>query len=379
MAGYKIPFNNPFFGKEEPEMILRAIKDKQTTGDSFYGKALRELMQNKLKVRYVLPTPSCTAALELAIMALELGDGDEVILPSFNFASGATAILRSGAKPVFADIEKETFCLDPKSVEKFINPRTKAIMVVHYAGHACDMDAILKLAKKHNCKVIEDAAHAIGARYKGRYLGTIGDIGCYSFHGTKNIVTGEGGAFVTNDEKIFRKAEIIREKGTNRSAFIRGEIDKYSLVSPGSSYLLSDILAAMAIAQFRKLDKITALRNKHARYLLGKLRDLKAKLILPIVKPYAATNWHIFSFLVNSRMRDKLIQFLKNEGIESSSHYVPLHSSPLGKKLGWAKSELENTDWVSQSIVRIPIYPSLRKEELDYISDKIHEAVRKIF
>lgn len=375
----KIPFINPFFGKEEPEMVLRAIKAKQTTGDSFYGKALRELMQKKLKVRYVLPTPSCTAALELAIMSLELGEGDEVILPSFNFASGATAILRSGAKPVFADIEKETFCLDPKSVEKFINSRTKAIMVVHYAGHACDMEAVLKLAKKHNCKVIEDAAHAIGARYKEKYLGTIGDIGCYSFHGTKNIVTGEGGAFITNDEEIFRKAEIIREKGTNRSAFIRGEIDKYSLVSPGSSYLLSDILAAMAIAQFKKLDKITALRNEHARYLLNKIDDLKTKLILPVVKPYADTNWHIFSFLVDQRKRDRFIQFLKNEGIESSSHYVPLHSSPLGKKLGWAKSKLENTDWVSRSIVRIPIYPSLKKGELNYISDKIHEAVREIF
>ncbi len=379
MTDYKIPFNKPFLGKEEERLVVRAMRSGQTTGDSFYGRELRELMQKKLKVRYVLPTPSGTAALELAIMALGLGKGNEVILPSFNFASGATAILRAGAKPVFADIEKETLCLDPEAIAKAISPRTHAIMVVHYAGHACDMAAILKLAKKHNCKVIEDASHAIGAKYKGKYLGTIGNIGCYSFHGTKNIVTGEGGAFVTNDEKIFRQAEIMREKGTNRSAFIRGEIDKYSLVSLGSSYLLSDVLAAMAIAQFRKLDKITALRRRHAQYLLRKLADLKTKMQLPMVKPYADSNWHIFALLVNPKKREKFIQFLKQAGIKTLSHYVPLHSSPLGKKLGWAKAKLTNTDLVSQSIVRLPLYPALTKENLDYMVKKVHEAARKIF
>src|SRR3989344_4161929 len=378
MAGYKIPFNKPFLGTEELEMVRRAIKTEQTTGDSFYGRKLREAMQKKLKVRYVLPTPSGTAALELAIMALELGSGDEVILPSFNFASGAVAILRAGAKPVFVDIEQETFCLDPRLIEGAIAPKTKAIMVVHYAGHACDMGAILKLVRKYNCRVIEDASHAIGAKYQGKYLGTIGDIGCYSFHGTKNIVTGEGGAFATNDEKIFRKAEIIREKGTNHSAFIRGEIDKYSLVSLGSSYLLSDVLAAMAIAQFRKLDRISSLRERHASHLLAKLADLKTKLQLPAVKSYADSNWHIFSLLVNSRKREKFIQFLKQAGIEASAHYLPLHSSPLGRKLGWAKLRLTNTDLVSQGIVRLPLYPDLTKEKLDYMVKKIHEAARKI-
>jgi len=378
MAGYKIPFNKPFLGRDEEWLVVRAIRSGQTTGDSFYGRELRKLMQKKLKVRYVLPTPSCTAALELAIMALGLGRGDEVVLPSFNFASGATAILRAGAKPVFADIEKETLCLDLKTLEKVITPKTRALMVVHYAGHACAMASILKLAKKHNCKVIEDASHAIGAKYKGKYLGAIGNIGCYSFHGTKNMVTGEGGAFVTNDEKIFRQAEIMREKGTNRSAFIRGEIDKYSLVSLGSSYLLSDVLAAMAIAQFRKLDKINFLRKQHARYLLTKLADLKTKMHLPMVKPYADSNWHIFAVLVNPEKREKFIQFLKQAGIEALSHYVPLHSSPLGKKLGWAKAKLTNTDLVSQSIVRLPLYPALTRENLDYMAKKVHEAARKI-
>ncbi len=374
-----IPLNKPFFGKEEAKMAALAIKSGKAAGDNQFGNLLKKVLQKKLKVKYALPTPSCTAALELAIMSLGIGPGDEVILPSFNFSSGAVAILRSGARPVFADIDKETFCVDPRSIGRAITSRTKAIMVVHYAGHACDMDAILKLAKKYNCKIIEDAAHAIGGKYKGRSLGTIGDIGCFSFHGTKNIVTGEGGAFVTNDRKIFEKAEIIREKGTNRPAFLRGEAPQYSLIDVGSSYLLADILSAVAIAQFKKLNDIIKLRKRHARYFLNNLADLAGIIRLPIVRSFADSDWHIFALLVEPKKRDTLLDFLKNSGIQASSHYLPLHSSVLGIKLGWNKRDLPNTDFVSRAIVRLPLYPSLSKKELDYIVKKIHEAARKIF
>lgn len=370
---FKIELNKPFFDESDKRAVLAALRNEDIAGDGFYGKKLRKELQSSLNVKYALPTPSGTAALELAIMALNLGKGDEVILPSFNFSSGALAILRAGARPVFADIDRETLCLESKSIRHMITGKTRAIMVVHYAGHACHMDSILELAQKHNYKVIEDAAHALGGKYRGRPLGTLGDIGCFSFHGTKNIVTGEGGAFVTNSDEIFRKAEIIREKGTNRADFLRGEIDKYSWVSPGSSYLLSDILAALAVSQIKKLKKISRFRRRNAEYLLKKLSDLRCKLELPNVKPYADSCWHIFALLVEPKERRNFIDFLQSKGIKAYSHYVPLHSSPMGKKLGCADVNLPNTDFISQSIVRLPIHPSLTKKDLNYISDKIHD------
>lgn len=372
----KIQLNKPFFDKSDERAIVRALSKEEVSGDGFYSKKLQEELRLKLKVKYVLPTPSCTAALELAIMSLDLKKGDEVILPSFNFPSGATAILRGGAVPVFADIDRKTLCMESEFAGKMVTSKTRAIMVVHYAGHSCEMDSILRLARKHNCYVIEDAAHAIGAKYNNRPLGTIGDIGCFSFHGTKNIVTGEGGVFITNNDEIFRKAEIIREKGTNRAIFLRGEVDKYSWVSDGSSYLLADILSALAVSQIKKLRKITILRKRNAEYLLKKLFDLKNKVELPSVKSYTDSCWHIFAILVDKDNRSNFINFLKNKGIKSYSHYIPLHSSYMGKKLGCDKIILPNTDFISESIVRLPIHPSLAKKDLDYISDKIHEFFR---
>ncbi len=374
----KIPFNKPYFDDRDQKAVSKALEEGHVTGDSFYGQKLAQKLQVILGVKYALPTPSCTAALELAILSLDIGAGDEVILPSFNFASGAVAILHSGARPVFADIEKETFCIDPKSIERAITPRTRAIMIVHYAGHSCDMSAILKLTRKYKLKIIEDAAHAIGGKYRNKSLGTIGDIGCFSFHGTKNIVTGEGGAFVTNDQKVFEKAEIMREKGTNRPAFLRGEADKYGLVSIGSSYLLGDILSALATSQLNKLEKITKLRRQHAKYLIGSLADLKAKINLPVTKSYADSCWHIFALLVDPAKRDQYIKELKIRGVDAAAHYLPLHSSPLGKKMGWDKKELPITDLVSASMIRLPLYPSLTKKELNYLSKIFHEVATKI-
>ena len=240
-------------------------------------------------------------------------------------------------------------------------------MVVHYAGMACDMDKIVKIAKENNLYIIEDAAHALGAAYKGQFLGTIGDIGCFSFHGTKNAASGEGGAFVTNDKSIFKTAEIIREKGTNRSSFMRGERKKYSWVKVGRSLILSDILSAIALEQMRKLEKITRLRKKNSEYLLKKLNKLSTKIILPKISQNTDPNWHIFAIRVPRLMRDNVIKELRNYGIEASFHYLPLHQSQMRKKLGYKRKDLPVSEEVASTIIRLPMHPKLKRSEIDYI------------
>src|SRR3989344_9631932 len=279
---FTIPLHKTFWGKEEEKAAISAMRSGTGVGDLAFSEALAKEISKNLEVSYVLPTGSGTAALELAC-ALLLKRGHEVILSSFTFTSCANAILLAGAKPIFCDIDINTYNIDPVEIEKKITKKTRAIMVVHYAGMACAMDKILEIARKFNLAVIEDAAHALGAKYKGKALGTIGTIGCFSFHGTKNVASGEGGFFATNEKEISQMAEIIREKGTNRSSFIRGERKKSSWVRVGRSLVLSDILSAIALEQVKKLDEITAFRKKKAQYFLKKLTKLSSKIILPTI------------------------------------------------------------------------------------------------
>ena len=360
MTDYIIPLHKPFWGREEEKAAITAMRTGTGIGDLSFSEKLAREMSRILGVKYVLPTGSGTAALELACACL-FKKGDEVILPSFTFSSCANAIILCGAKPIFVDCDINTYNIDPQDVEKRIGKKTKGLMVVHYAGMACDMDSIMKLAASHNLYLIEDAAHALGAKYKGEYLGTLGTVGCFSFHGTKNTASGEGGAFVTNDREIFRKAEIIREKGTNRSSFMRGERKKYSWVNVGRSLILSDILSAIALEQVKKLAEITRLREKNADYLLKRLRKLSSKLILPQITQETEPNWHIFAIRVPKVIRDKVIDGLRSYGIEASFHYLPLHASSMGKRLGYKREDLPVSQEVAETLIRLPIYPQLKK------------------
>lgn len=372
--GFTIPLHKPFWGKEEERAAINALRAGTGVGDLLYSEALAKEISKKLNVRYVLPTASGTASLELAC-AILLKRGHEVILPSFTFSSCANAVLLSGAKPIFCDIDINTYNIDPAEIEKKITKKTKAIMVVHYAGMACNMEKIIAIAKKNNLYVIEDAAHALGASYNGKWLGTISDIGCFSFHGTKNAASGEGGIFVTNDKNIFQTAEIIREKGTNRSSFMRGERKKYSWVRVGRSLILSDILSAIALEQMRKLEKITSARKKNADYFLKKLKKLSTKIILPQVSPDTLPNWHIFAIRTPRLIRDYVIHGLRNYGIEASFHYLPLHQSQMGKKLGYKKKDLSVSEEVASTIIRLPMHPKLKRSEIDYIVEVLEKII----
>lgn len=369
-----IPLHKPFWGKEEERAALSAMRSGSGVGDLAFSDELSEILKEKLGAKYVLPTGSGTAALELSC-AILLKKGDEVILPSFTFSSCANAILLSGAKPVFCDISIETYNIDPEEIKKKITKKTKSIMVVHYAGFGCDMEKIMEIANNYDLCVIEDAAHGLGAKYKGRELGTIGDVGCFSFHGTKNAASGEGGAFVTNDKRINKLAEIIREKGTDRSSFMRGEKKKYSWVGVGRSLILSDILSAIALEQVKKLDLITELRRKNAKYLLSRLKKISSKIVLPHEPVNDYGNWHIFAIRVPRIIRDDLIKNLRSYGIEASFHYLPLHSSVMGRRLGYRKNDLPVTEEVSATLIRLPIYPSLKKSEIDYMAAVVEKFV----
>lgn len=370
---YIIPLHKPFWGRDEEKAAIGAMRSGTGIGDLNYSELLSYELSQLIGSKFTLPTGSGTASLELAC-AYILKKGDEVILPSFTFSSCANAVLLGGGKPIFADIDIQNYNINPQDIEKLITKKTKAIMVVHYAGMACDMEAINKIANTYQLAVIEDAAHALGAKYNGLYLGTIGTIGCYSFHGTKNAVSGEGGAFVTNDPQINKIAEIIREKGTNRSSFMRGERRKYSWVRVGRSLILSDILSAIALVQIRKLNQITTLRQKKAQHLLKKLKLLSSKIILPQISQGTDPNWHIFALRVPRSSRNRIIKDLKSYGIEAAFHYLPLHTSVMGQQLGYKKGDLPITEEVSSTLIRLPIYPQLKKSEMDYMV----EVLKKI-
>ncbi len=376
----KIPFNQPYIDREEEEAVLKALRSRNLRGDGAFTKRVQQQMEAWLDVEHVLLTTSCTHALEMAMMALGVGGGDEVIMPSFNFVSSANAAVLRSATPVFADIRPETMNVCPDDIARKITPHTKVIVPVHYAGVACDMDAIMELAQKHDIYVVEDAAQAVDAYYDDRPLGTIGHIGCYSFHDTKNITCGEGGAFLTNDDAIAARAEIMREKGTNRAAFMRGEIDKYTWVNEGSSYIPSDMLAALLEAQLAKRDEIKQKRKvRWERYREALQPCAEAgKIQLPQIPDRCRSNYHIFHFLTNTaEEQDRLLKRFKVAGIPASFHYVPLHTAPYARTLLADHEDLTATRQYSNRLVRLPLYPDLDLTDnfLNQITQIIHDAI----
>jgi dTDP-4-amino-4,6-dideoxygalactose transaminase len=316
----------------------------------------------------------------MAMMILDLQPGDEVIMPSFTFVSTANAVLRGGGRPVFCEINEQTCTIDPADLERRITSKTRAVIPVHYAGVSAEMHEICEIAARHQLVVVEDAAQGMNAKYRGKFLGTIGEIGAYSFHDSKNYISGEGGAFLTNVERIARRAEIIREKGTNRETFLRGEVDKYTWVDEGSSFILSEILAAVLKYQLGLLDEVQLRRSHvHTRYMeeLGEA-DRAEKLRLPVIPGYCDSNYHIFYILLHDeRERVMVTAKLKDFGVGSAFHYVPLHSSPFAlSNLGTQGLKLPVTDNIYQRLLRLPIYPQLEDSDVLYIVEKLRQILK---
>ena len=362
----RIPFNKPFIAGKELYYIAQAITSGHLAADGYFTTHCCRLFEEQLGIHKVLMTPSCTAALEMAAMLCDLGPGDEVILPSFTFVSTANAFVRLGAKPVFVDIRPDTLNIDERLIEAAITPRTKAIFPVHYAGVACAMHRIMTIATKHNLMVVEDAAQGVNAFYDGRTLGSIGHLGTYSFHDTKNYISGEGGALCINAPELAERAEIIRDKGTNRSQFFRGEVDKYTWVDVGSSYVPSEICCAFLYAQLEMLDVI-AIRRRHLYETYHHhLQQLEARglLRLPSIPEDCVSNYHLFYILLpNVHTRNALMAHLKQHNVHAVFHYIPLHSSPMGKKFGYNASDLPITEELSGCLLRLPFYYDLTEEE----------------
>jgi dTDP-4-amino-4,6-dideoxygalactose transaminase len=369
-----IPLSRPLYDEREVARIREALSG-QTAGDGPFGRRVERRLAAQLGVPRVLLTTSCTHALELALMALDVTGGREVVLPSFTFVSTANAVLRAGGRPVLADIEATTLGLDPGDVEGRITPRTAAILPVHYAGVAGEVAALQDICRRRGLRLIEDAAQGIGAAYRGQALGGIGDAGCLSFHDTKNLSCGEGGALAVRDEDVARRAEIIREKGTNRSAFLRGEVDKYTWVAEGSSYVLSDVLAAILDAQLDKQDEIAARRARIAGLYRERLSDWGARTgaRLPPVAPDRVPNHHIFHLLLpDAAAQQRCLASLKARGIGAAFHYVPLHSSPFGRSLGLDGSgPFAVTERVASTLVRLPIHPLMSDDDAGRVVDGV--------
>ena len=367
MRRVRISFNRPPFVGKETEYIKEAVeKNGMICGDGPFTKKCSQWMKERFQTKNVLLTTSCTHALEMAAFLADIQPGDEVIMPSYTFVSTADAFVLRGATCVFVDIRPDTMNIDETKIEEAITEKTKAIVPVHYAGVSCAMDEIMAIAKKYNLKVVEDAAQGVNAFYKGKALGTIGDFGCYSFHETKNYSMGEGGAILFQDDRYLEPAEILREKGTNRSLYFRGQIDKYTWVGYGSSYLPSDMNAAYLWAQLEEADKINDKRLSIWNFYHEELKELEDKGVLerPYIPEYATHNAHMYYIKVKDlRVRTKLLAYLKERGILSVFHYVPLHSATAGKKFGRFHGEDVYTTKESERLCRLPMYYSLSLEE----------------
>lgn len=366
----RIPFNKPFIAGHELDFIHQAVQSGHLAGDGKFTALCHEWLEREFGAKKVLLTTSCTHALEMAALLCDIGPGDEVIMPSFTFVSTANAFVLRGARPIFVDIREDTLNIDESAIEGVVSERTKVIVPVHYAGVACEMDRILDVARRHELRVIEDAAQGIGAKYRGRFLGTIGDIGAYSFHETKNLISGEGGAIVLNDEGLVERAEILREKGTNRSQFFRGEVDKYTWVDYGSSYLPSEVVSAFLYAQLEEVNKISQKRHAIFEYYQERLGPLAAKGLarLPFCPPEAQHNAHMF-FLVleDADTRSRLLTHLRESGIHAVFHYIPLHSSPMGQRYGYCAGDLPITESISERILRLPFFYELSRADQDEV------------
>jgi dTDP-4-amino-4,6-dideoxygalactose transaminase len=363
-----IPFNKPFIIGRELSLIADAVAQGHLSGDGAYTKKCNRWFEDKLGCGKALLTHSCTAALEMAAILCDLQPGDEVIMPSYTFVSTANAFVLRGAVPVFVDIRPDTLNIDEKLIEAAITPRARAIVPVHYAGVPCEMDAIMDIAKRHNLLVVEDAAQALLSTYKGKSLGTIGHFGCLSFHETKNIISGEGGALLINDARFVERAEIIREKGTNRSQFFRGAVDKYTWVDIGSSYLPSELVSAFLFAQLERADEIINQRRSICSSYAERLASLQQAGHMRLPNFDEDSNGHMYYLLLDSLdTRTRLIAYLKAQGINPVFHYVPLHSAPAGKKYGRIASSMALTDELSARLVRLPLYYEMTQDDITRI------------
>ena len=374
-----IPFNKPFVIDKEFEYIQDAINQGVLRGDGIYTKKCHKFLEEKLHCKKTLLTHSCTAALEMAAILLDIKPGDEIIMPSYTFVSTANAFVLRGGVPVFVDIREDTLNIDENLIENAITDKTKAICVVHYAGVACEMDKIFEIAQKYNLPVVEDAAQALGSFYKEKPLGTIGDLGCFSFHETKNVISGEGGALIINNPKYIERAEIIREKGTNRSQFFRGEVDKYTWVDIGSSFLPSDMVAAYLFSQLENMDKINQKRMEIWHKYDEIFSHYDDKIRRPYIPQDCRHNAHMYYVLFETLdKRTKFIDYMKSNGINPVFHYIPLHSSPAGKKYGRVSGKMDVTDRVSDTLVRMPMFYALSDDELVSIKSFITKGCTEI-
>lgn len=376
MKQLQIPFNKPYVAGKELYYIAQAVTFGNLGGDGRFSAACVRLLQERFGVAKVLLTPSCTAALEMAAMLCDLGPDDEVIVPSFTFVSTVNAFVRQGARPVFVDIRPDSLNIDEELIEAAITPRTKAIFPVHYAGVGCEMDRIMHIAAKHNLLVVEDAAQGVNARYTGRALGSIGHLGAYSFHETKNYICGEGGALCINDPRFVRRAEILRDKGTNRQQYFRGEVDKYSWVDVGSSYVPSEICSAFLYGQLEMLDPIAQRRREIYQNYRRRLKPLEAEglIQLPHTPEDCESNCHMFYILLpDSESRDGLMAAMKAAGIQAVFHYVPLHSSPMGQTFGYRDGMLPVTEDISGRLLRLPFYHEITDDEQARVVQQIQQ------
>lgn len=373
-----IPFNKPYLTGKENEYIAEAQQRGILMGDGHFTKECHAWLEAHHGARKALLAHSCTGALEMAAMLADIKEGDEIIMPSYTFVSTANAFALRGGVPVFVDIRPDTLNINEKLLEAAITPRTVAIAPVHYAGVACEMDSIMAIAKRHTLKVIEDAAQGVLSRYKGRSLGSIGDFGALSFHATKNVICGEGGALLVNDEKSALQAEIIREKGTDRSRYFRGEVDKYTWQTVGSSYLPSDMIAAFLWAQLQEAKSINARRMEIWERYNALCAPLEARGILrrPTVPQECEHNAHMYYILLADGIeRQPVLDALKAHGIGAVFHYVPLHSAPAGQKLGRTHGSMEQTDKLSAQLIRLPLWVGLTAAQQEYIVSTLESAL----
>jgi dTDP-4-amino-4,6-dideoxygalactose transaminase len=376
-----IHFNKPFIAGKEMYYMVQAVLGGHSAGDGPFTMKCQKFIEELLHAPKAILTQSYASALDMAAMLCEVGTGDEVIMPSFAYVSVANSFYMRGAKPVFVDIRPDTLNIDESKIEKAVTERSKAIVTPHYAGIGCEIKTIINIARRYKILVVEDAASGFGSQYKKKHLGTIGDLGVISFHETNNIMCGEGGAILINDERFIEKAEIIREKGTNRSKFFRGEVDKYTWVDIGSSFLPSDLVAAFLYGQLEEADIITQKRNKIFSYYSEQFTPLlECGLIrIPICPLECRHNANFFYLLIDTAQgdRDRLIVHLKRNGITAAFHYIPLHTSPMGMKMGYKKGDLPITEDQSERIVRLPCYYELTREDQDRVIDDVYKFFGK--
>ena len=376
-----IPFNRPYVTGREFHYVSEAIEAGHLSGNGDFTRRCNGWLERTTGCAASLLTHSCTGALEMAVILSEIGPGDEVIMPSYTFVSTANAVVLRGGVPVFLDIRSDTLNIDETAIEAAITPRTKAIVVVHYAGVGCEMDAIMQIASRHELAVIEDAAQGLGATYRERPLGALGHLGAVSFHETKNVISGEGGALLVNEERHLDRAQVVHDKGTDRARFWRGEVDKYTWRDIGSSFLMSEINAAFLWAQLESAREITAARLRlwkryHEAFAELELEDCVRR---PTVPPHCRHNAHMYYLLVSRpELRDPLLEELDRRGVNSVFHYVPLHSSPAGRRFGRADSNLRVTDTVSSSIIRLPLWVGMGEQTVQRVAAHVYDALRDL-